>query len=177
MLFLLLCLNVGALAGDKNADRDESDEALVISLAPNWKLANQRWVKNEHVVQYLPAGSDQENPVEMITITTVTGVAANQTAKNYIFQVRNAIESAKEGATLKWHLLSESGSDACCEYTLSGHLKVPNQHEIMRVIRGGAELHSIIYHFGKITISEAEHERALNFVNSVKLAPAGGDSK
>lgn len=37
-----------------------------------------------------------------------------------------------------------SPQDSSCEYTFTGHSKIPGQLEIMRVLRGAGEIHSLI---------------------------------
>jgi|LakMenEpi03Aug12_release.lakeMendotaPanAssembly.Ray.scaffolds.fasta_scaffold236932_2 hypothetical protein len=148
------------------------DEALVLNLTDYWKLANKRQAGNEHVLQYLPTGADPRNPSEMITVTTVSGIHPDKDAKTYMIQVRNAMESAKELASFSWQMVKSTAEDSSCEYTFTGHSKIPDQLEIMRVIRGAGEIHSIIYHFGKANVPKAEKDRAWAIVNAVKLAPA-----
>jgi hypothetical protein len=108
----------------------------------------------------------------MITVTTVSGIHPDKDAKTYMIQVRNAMESAKELASFSWQMVKSTAEDSSCEYTFTGHSKIPDQLEIMRVIRGAGEIHSIIYHFGKANVPKAEKDRAWAIVNAVKLAPA-----
>jgi hypothetical protein len=82
------------------------------------------------------------------------------------------MESAKELASFSWQMVKSTAEDSSCEYTFTGHSKIPDQLEIMRVIRGAGEIHSIIYHFGKANVPKAEKDRAWAIVNAVKLAPA-----
>lgn len=171
LLAAMLSQNFGCAVFAGESQSDDADEALVLNLAANWKLANQRKAGNEQVLQYLPSGSNLHNPAELLTVTTISNVPSGRDAKTYILQVKQAMESAKGAGAFNWRMVKETPLDASCEYTLSGHGKIPDQHEIMRVIRGAGELHSVIYHFGKKTVSTPEKERAWEIINAVKLAP------
>lgn len=175
VLTALFCLtgNIKVAGGEQAKEtEDAEDEALVLNLAPNWRLANKRHAANEYVLQYLPIGADLKKPAELITVTTVMDAPASLDAKTYILQVKKAMDSVKQQAVFEWRLTKETAKDAASEYALSGHPKIPDQFEIMRVIRGSGELHSIIFHFGKRNVSDTEKERAWAVVNSVKLTPA-----
>lgn len=175
-IFSTLAVCILLLQNSSFADNKESkplvedeDQALILNLAENWKLANKRSSGNEYVLQYLPQGADLRKPNEMITVTTVMDSSRN--AKTYILQVRDAMASVKGAGSFNWHMVKDSENDSSCEYSLSGNSKVPDQHEIMRVIRGAGELHAVIYHFGKRIISDVEKARAWSVVDGVKLAP------
>ncbi|MBX9688372.1 MAG: hypothetical protein K2X27_16810 [Candidatus Obscuribacterales bacterium] len=135
-LLLSTCFH-SAMAADKAQESEEEtqDEALVLNLPALWKLANKRHAGKEYVLQYLPQGADLKKPAEMLTVTTVMEVPSNLDAKTYILQVKQAMESAKANGIFSWKLIKESPTDCSCEYSLSGHSKIPDQYELMRVIR------------------------------------------
>lgn len=146
------------------------NEAVSITLDPQWTLANKVERNNTLILQFVPAGADVKDPHILLNVVSYVGAQKQTNAKKFVdTEIVKAPEFAKPGKLETKILESKNPNDITYQLSLTGNPKFPDQFEVHRVISGKDAVHTIIYHVRPAKQAESKINEMIEVVRSIQL--------
>lgn len=115
----------------------------------NWKKAHEQRIKDESIVEWIPADQTLNDFTEMVSFTTFDLSKQKnrpKSARDFQEYLRKATISAYPGSKVKWNNIKQSLNDVTYEWQLLNKYKdVVPQHEITRMTLDGMKLNQVTY--------------------------------
>ncbi len=109
-----------------------------------WKQGFQANQSNQRLVEYVLEGETVENWSELVTAQLLLGVQEKSTLDEYLKFSEKVLRGSAKG-NVEWKVIRRGPKEVLYEWKLTNDPKIPDQHEIARVIVGREGFHVLHY--------------------------------
>ena len=132
-----------------------------------WKEGYRGQQGDQYLVEFILEGQTAQTWTELVTVQVFPGAQARTSAKRMIEMMHQVM--ARTTSRLSWRELAAGERDGLYEWWGAGDPRVPDQHELVRILVGREGIHVVHYAIKSGQLAPAKRQQWLRLLKSVRL--------